>query len=164
MLPQLRDAEKDDLPIIVDIYNQSIADRLATADTSPITIDSRIDWYYQHNANRPLWVVEFDHQVVGWLSFRSFYGRPAYHQTAEISIYIATNYHRCGYGHFLLSKAIDRSPDLGLTNLVGFIFAHNQPSLNLFSKYGFVQWGYLPNIAELNGIKRSLVILGKSLL
>jgi phosphinothricin acetyltransferase len=163
ILPQLRNAVTGDLPVIVDIYNQSIVHGLATADTEAIAVESREEWYNQHDDHRPLWVVESANTVVGWLSFRSFYGRPAYHQTAEISIYIADDHQSRGYGNFLLTEAIARSPNLGLTNLVGFIFAHNQPSLHLFKKSGFMQWGFLPDIAELKGVKRSLVILGKSL-
>jgi phosphinothricin acetyltransferase len=45
--------------------------------------------------------------------------------------------------------------------LLGFIFAHNEPSLKLFKQLGFEQWAMLPDVAELDGIERSLVILGK---
>ena len=43
---------------------------------------------------------------------------------------------------------------------MGIIFAHNQPSLTLFQKFGFQQWGYLPQVAELDGVERDVVILG----
>jgi L-amino acid N-acyltransferase YncA len=158
----IRDAVEADLAAIVTIYNASIPDRLATADTEPVSVESRLAWYKQHTStSRPLWVMEIDSGVVGWLSFRSFYGRPAYHTTAEISIYVSPTYHRQGVAQQLLEKAICESPALGLKTLVGFIFAHNEPSLQLFTKYDFERWGYLPKIAELDGIERDLVILGR---
>lgn len=158
----IRDAVEADLAAIVNIYNASIPNRLATADTEPVSVESRLAWYKQHTStSRPLWVMEIDSSVVGWLSFRSFYGRPAYHTTAEISIYVSPNYHRQGVAQQLLEKAICQSPTLGLKTLVGFIFAHNEPSLQLFTKYDFERWGYLPKIAELDGIERDLVILGR---
>ena len=46
---------------------------------------------------------------------------------------------------------------------IAFIFAHNEPSIRLFSGLGFEKWGYLPEIAELDGIRRDLMILGKKL-
>ncbi|HEY9875604.1 MAG TPA: N-acetyltransferase family protein, partial [Candidatus Obscuribacterales bacterium] len=151
----IRDAVETDLAAIVNIYNASIPNRLATADTEPVSVESRLAWYKQHTStSRPLWVMEIDSSVVGWLSFRSFYGRPAYHTTAEISIYVSPNYHRQGVAQQLLEKAICQSPTLGLKTLVGFIFAHNEPSLQLFTKYDFERWGYLPKIAELDGIER----------
>jgi phosphinothricin acetyltransferase len=99
--------------------------------------------------------------IAGWLSFQSFYGRPAYQATAEISIYVAPAYRRCGVGRQLLSQAIDRSPALGLKTLLGLIFAHNKPSLQLFDSLSFQRWGYLPKIAELSGVERDLIIMGK---
>jgi L-amino acid N-acyltransferase YncA len=47
--------------------------------------------------------------------------------------------------------------------LLGFIFAHNQPSLQLFEKFGFQQWGYLPQVAHLDGVERDLVIVGRKI-
>ena len=44
--------------------------------------------------------------------------------------------------------------------LLGFIFAHNEPSLRLFEKLGFARWGCLPRVAELDGVERDLVIVG----
>ncbi len=159
----IRDAEASDLTAIVDIYNQSIPDRLATADTEPIAVASRLDWYRNRSLNRPLWVAIKNEQVAGWLSFQNFYGRPAYLHTAEISIYVANRFQRQGIGSELLATAIARSPQLQLTTLLGFIFAHNQPSIKLFTHYGFSQWGYLPDIAVLDGVERSLVILGRKI-
>lgn len=157
----IRHAIKSDLPTIIDIYNASIPSRLATADIEHITVESRRDWFDEHLPNyRPLWVMEIDDKIAGWLSFQEFYGRPAYNKTAELSIYVAPNYYRQGVGKRLLQKAIQESPNLGINTLLGFIFAHNQPSLSLFSSYQFEQWGYLPQVAELDGIERDLIIMG----
>jgi phosphinothricin acetyltransferase len=134
---------------------------MATADLEPVSIDSRFFWFYEHTPSyRPIWVMELDGTMVGWLSFQSFYGRPAYQKTAEISIYVAPAYQRRGVGRQLLSQAIRQSPNLGLKTLVSFIFAHNKPSLQLFEKLGFQRWGYLPAVAELDSVERDLMILG----
>ncbi|MCU0536167.1 MAG: N-acetyltransferase family protein [Hydrococcus sp. Prado102] len=159
---KIRDATEIDLPAIVEIYNDSIPSRLATADLEPIAIESRKRWFEEHSPkNRPIWVMEIEKTIAGWLSFQSFYGRPAYHKTAELSIYVSQLYHRQGIGEQLLQQAIAHSPHLGLNTLLGFIFAHNYPSLRLFAKYQFQQWGYLPKIAELDGSERDLIIVGR---
>jgi len=44
--------------------------------------------------------------------------------------------------------------------LLAFVFAHNQPSLRLFGRAGFVQWGRLPGVAVLDGIERDVLVLG----
>lgn len=157
----IRDAVESDLEAIIEIYNQSIPHRTATADTEPITVDSRLSWFRDRPNNRPLWVVKIDTTVAGWLSFQSFYGRPAYWQTAEVSIYVADNFQRQGIGSSLLARAIAQSPQLELKTLLGFIFAHNHASLKLFANYGFTTWGHLPQIAELDDVERDLIILGR---
>ena len=158
----IRHAKEADLAAIVNIYNQSIPSLMATADTQPVTIESKLNWYRDRALNRPLWVATDKEEIFGWLSFQNFYGRPAYVNTAEISIYVATKHHRRGVGGRLLEQAIAFSPQLQLTTLLGFVFAHNQPSINLFTNYRFTQWGLLPDVAILDGHKRSLLILGLS--
>ena len=161
-MPKIRDAVIGDLPNIVDIYNASIPSRMATADTEPISVESRKDWFYHHHpTSRPLWVIEGEQAIAGWLSFRSFYGRPAYHQTAELSIYVSPLNRRQGIGKQLLQRAIEQGSSFGLHTLLALIFAHNQPSLQLFEQFKFQRWGYLPKVAELDGIERDLVIVGR---
>ncbi|MBD2577600.1 GNAT family N-acetyltransferase [Oscillatoria sp. FACHB-1406] len=157
----IRDAAEADLPEIVKIYNASIPDRKATADTEPVSVESRCDWFAAHSPTHyPLLVVELKGEVIAWLSFRPFYGRPAYRSTAEVSIYVDPCYHRHGIGKFLLQQAIDRARDVGFSTLVAFIFAHNTASLSLFEQFNFQEWGYLPRIAELDGVERDLIVLG----
>ena len=157
----IRNATEKDLTTIVDIYNSTISDRLATADTESVTVESRLSWLQNRDFHyRPIWVMEIDKVIVGWLSFNNFYGRPAYSHTAEISIYVAANYRRRGVASQLLDRAIATCPQLEIKILLGFIFAHNQPSLNLFKKYGFEQWGLLPQVAQLDFQERDLAILG----
>ena len=158
----IRDAIEADLPAIVAIYNATIAGRMATADTQPVTVESRRNWFHEHHPNtRPLWVALENEVIVGWLSFQSFYGRPAYHATAELSIYVAPNWRRKGIGSALLAKAIEQAPRLGLKTLLGFIFGHNDASLRLFEKFDFQRWGVLPGVAELDGVERDLIIVGR---
>lgn len=160
-----RDATLDDLPKIVEIYNSTIASRLVTADLEPVSVDSKLAWFYQHNSDfRPLWIVEDSFKnTIGWVSFQDFYGRPAYQKTAEISIYIDEKFRDKGFGRQILELSIEKCPSLGIENLLAFIFAHNLPSLTLFEKFDFKLWGNLKNIAEMDGEKRSLIILGKTI-
>lgn len=160
-----RDATLDDLPKIVEIYNSTVASRLVTADLDPVSVDSKLAWFYHHNSEfRPLWMVEDSFKnTIGWVSFQDFYGRPAYHKTAEISIYIDEKFRGKGYGRQILELSIEKCPSLQIENLLAFIFSHNLPSLTLFEKFGFKLWGNLKNIAEMDGEKRSLIILGKTI-
>ncbi|TVQ53387.1 MAG: N-acetyltransferase family protein [Spirulina sp. DLM2.Bin59] len=160
----IRLATPTDLPAIVAIYNQSIPGRQATADLEPITVESRRDWFAAHTPEKyPLWVMVKGDRPIAWLSFQAFYGRPAYGATAEISLYIDSSQQRQGFGRQLLEYGLAQAPVVGITTLLGFIFAHNAPSLALFEQYQFQEWGYLPRIARLDGRDADLVILGRRL-
>jgi phosphinothricin acetyltransferase len=163
-----RIARPEDLPVIVDIYNSTVASREVTADTEPVSVESRLAWFADHNPERrPLWVIHdaadlaAEPAVLGWLSYSNFYGRPAYAGTAELSIYIAEAWRGKGIGRYCLAQAIDFAPNLAVHTLLGFILGHNAPSLGLFQKFGFDTWAKLPRVATLDGVERDLIILGK---
>jgi phosphinothricin acetyltransferase len=158
-----RDALLADLPKIVAIYNTTIASRLVTADTEPVSVESRVAWFDAHSSDkRPLWMIENEaNETLGWVSFQSFYGRPAYNATVEISIYLDTLQRGKGLGRVVLQHCIGQAPNYNMKTLLGYIFAHNEPSIKLFKSLGFEDWALFPNIAELDGVERSLRILGK---
>lgn len=158
----VRPAQLTDLPAIVEIYNAIIPGRQVTADLEPITVESRVAWLEAHDpARRPVWVADDGGRVIAWLSFDTFYPRPAYDGTAMIAIYVAESRRRSGIGRTLLQRAIDHAPNLGLRVLLGYIFAHNEPSLRLFAQFGFERWAYLPGVTRLDGMDRDVVIMGK---
>jgi phosphinothricin acetyltransferase len=60
-MPEIRyrNATQEDLVRIVEIYNSTIASRMVTADTEPVTLSSRQKWFAEYDSEkRPLWVVE----------------------------------------------------------------------------------------------------------
>lgn len=160
-----REAVLSDLGWIVEVYNSTVPGKMVTADTEPVTIESRRDWFEAHHTgDRPLWIVENEPgELVGWVSLQSFYGRPAYRATAEVSIYLEERYRGCGYGRMILQHCLEEAPEIGVKTLLGFIFAHNVPSLQLFKSLGFEEWGILPRVASWGDEEKDLKILGKRL-
>lgn len=157
-----RNATSKDLERITEIYNSTIASRMVTADTEMVTVESRQKWFDEHHETRPIWVIEdVSNTIIGWVSFQPFYGRPAYASTVEISIYLDEQQRGKGVGKAVLSYCIAQAPHLGIKTLLGFIFAHNLPSLHLFQNFGFEEWAHLPRIAVLDGEEKGLKILGK---
>lgn len=162
MESSIRLAEPRDLPALVAIYNAAIPGRMATAETEPVTVGQREEWFASFDpASRPLWILETQDGVVAWLSLRSFYGRPAYRHTVEIGIYVAPGHQRQGHAGRLLSHAISEAPRLGIKTVLAFLFAHNEASVALFARHGFAGWGKLPRVAELDGVERDLLIMGR---
>ena len=171
-------ANKADLPAILAIYNQSIAGKQATANLAPVSCEERQVWFDEHlnSATRPIYIVKavvenVDERIeqtaspiVAWGSFSDLYARPAYHISTEISIYLHQDYHGQGLGSLLTRWMLTQAPSLGIHNVVALIFAHNQPSLGLFRKLGFEQWGYMPKVCDMQGFIADVVMLGKAVM
>lgn len=160
----IRLATKADLPAIVEIYNEAIPGRTATADTTPVTVEERLEWFQKHDpATHPIFVYEDSGRVIGWTSLSAFYGRPAYKKTVEVSTYVTCQRHRTGVGTALREHMLAVCARYGVKTVLSFVFAHNIASVRLNEKFGFSIWGHLPRVAELDGIERDLVIMGKRL-
>ena len=137
----------DDLAAIVAIYNSTIPSRQVTADIEPVTVASRQAWFLEHTPEqRPIWVVEEQGRILGWLSYSNFHARAAYAATVELSIYLHEDARGKGLGSYLLQEAIAHAPTLGIRTLVGLIFGHNLPSLKLFERHGFERWANMPRV------------------
>ena len=156
----IREATENDLPAIVAIYNQSIPAGWSTADTRPIAVAERVEWFRKFDpARRPIWVAEAEGRVVATAYLSSFYaGRPAYDATAEVSVYVATAAHRQGIGRRLKEFVIGECPRLRITTLLSMHFDHNEATRRINESLGFEQMGHLKEIAVVQGHKRGLII------
>jgi phosphinothricin acetyltransferase len=168
-------ASKEDLAEVLAIYNQSIPGKQATANLALVTVDERTAWFDEHldSSTRPIYVVkalpeddeDTEHTklpIVAWGSFSDLYARTAYHISTEISIYLNQDYQGKGLGSLLTRWMLAQAPSLGIRNIIALIFAHNQPSLGLFRKLGFEQWGYMPEVCDMEGFIADVVMLGKA--
>ena len=167
----IRLAAIDDLPRIVEIYNQSVAGKQATADLQPVSVADRQAWFDAHTGNRPLVVAQTRSEtssetslgeIVGWGSLSDLYARPAYHISTEISIYVAEEAKGQGVGKALVNYLIEVAPSCGVQQVVALIFAHNTPSLAMFDRLGFETWGKFKQVCDMKGFIADVVILGKS--
>ena len=157
-LYHLCQATLDDLPAIVAIYNQSVG--VANADFAPVSVASRQAWFLAHDDNRPIWVLKKTDIVVAWVSLSNLYDRPAYVHSTEISVYVDKAYAGLGLGRYLVQTMIGYAPRLDICAIVALIFAHNTPSLVLFTGLGFENWGCLPKVCLSQGAMADVVILG----
>jgi L-amino acid N-acyltransferase YncA len=149
----VRLAARGDLPRIVEIYNQAIAARNATADTVPFTVEERLDWFNSHSEDEyPIYVfVDEDGRVGGWLSLSPYRARPALARTAEVSYYVDYTCQGKGIGTALMSHALNDCTRIGRKVLVAILLEWNTGSLKLLEKFGFEKWGHMPDVAEFDG-------------
>src|SRR5689334_21481749 len=150
---RIRFAQLDDLPAIVDIYNQSIPSKQSTGDTRPLRVEDRVAWFGEHLPDsHPIFVADVEGRVGGWCSLSAYRpGRAALRFTAEISYYIDFAYHRQGIATVLVEHALATCPALGIRHVFAIVLEGNQASLKLLEKMGFEKWGYLPRVADFDG-------------
>lgn len=140
------------LPRLVEINNQAITSRTATANTIPFLVKARRGWFYTHaHDSYPIYVCEADNQVVGYLSLSPYRDCPALARTVEVSFYVDYACHGEGIGSDLMQYAITESPRLGKKVLVAILHEWNISSIKLLEKFGFERWGFLPEVAEFSG-------------
>ena len=157
----IRLAGEDDLEAIAAILNAGIATRAATAQLDPVDVDERRAWLAGHSERYPVWVAVDDRGVAGWFSVSPWSDRVAYDLSAEVSVYVAPDRQGRGVAAFLLRHAIAEAPQLGIEVYIARVFTHNIPSLRLFERFDFQRWGVMPGVARLDGVLRSVAILGR---
>lgn len=156
-------AQDNDLASILEIYNQVIPARNITAELEPVTISQRQEWFNFHlnNPLHPLWCLFDQHnKIVGWVGFRPYLTRAAFHHTAEVSFYLCRSVHKQGVGQQVLEHALSEFKKSSLTTLVALAFKDNIPCVKLLEKNDFKCWAVLPNIADMGDHFESLVIYG----
>ena len=152
---QIRLAILRDLQEIVNIYNQAIKAGFKTGHTEPKIPQDMLAWFLEHNHSKnPVYVALDDNSVVGWCSLSPYRpGRPALKQTAEISIFIDFDHLQKGIGSQLIQYAITDSQKTGIKVLIAIILEGNESSLIAFKRNRFEQWGFLPGVANFNGVE-----------
>lgn len=158
-----RVAGLEDLPAIVEIYNQAVPSHMSTARLEPVTVEERKPWFLEHEPDKyPIFVVEHNGRVVGWCSLSTYRpGRFALRFTAEISYYIARDYQHQGVGKALLGHVLALIPSFGIKNIVAVLIDRNEASRRLLEKLGFEQWGYLPGVLDFEGVECGEFYYGK---
>ncbi len=161
---KIREATESDLPAIVDIYNVSIQDGISSTNTRPATVRRSTGWFRQHRAvGRPILVAEDKGRIVGWISMRPFYRRPAYDGTAKVMVYVEPESRGKGIGKELLDNAMSCGKSSGLNTLVCYMLADNELARMLFEDSGFESWGRFPGVARLGSSEKDLLIMGRRL-
>jgi phosphinothricin acetyltransferase len=149
----IRIAKLGDLPAIVSIYNEAVASSFATADMTAVSVDSRRDWFTEHEPTKyPIYVLEDAGEVRAWCSLSPYRrGRMALRFTAEISYYVQRDSQRKGIASRLVRHAISDCEALQIKNLFAIVLEPNTRSCSLLEKLGFERWGFLPCVADFDG-------------
>jgi phosphinothricin acetyltransferase len=140
------------------IYQEGIAGGQATFETEA---PSYAEWDARHHSCCRL-VFEAEDGIAGWAALSPVSPRAVYSGVAEVSVYVASRFHRQGIGAALLEALVAASEAAGFWTLQASIFPENEASLTLHRKLGFRIVGRRERIAQLHGIWRDTVLMERS--
>jgi phosphinothricin acetyltransferase len=147
--------------VIAAIYNEGIADRIATFETEPRSTEQVAAWF---DNQHPIVVVEGDDgAVLAFASSSTYRDRDCYAGIAEFSVYVARQHRGCGAGRIAMTALIDAATRAGFWKLVSRIFPENTASLALMVRMGFRQVGTYQRHGRLGGQWRDCVIVERLL-
>jgi L-amino acid N-acyltransferase YncA len=152
-----------DAPAIAAIYNEGIADRVATFETEPRTAGQIATTLAEKGRRYPTVVVERDGRVVAWAGAGPYRNRPAYAGVAEHSVYVARADRGTGAGRAALEALCRAYAELGFWKIVSRIFPENTASLALHERCGFRVVGVYRRHGRLDGQWRDCVIVERLL-
>jgi phosphinothricin acetyltransferase len=157
-LAAVRDADA-----IARIYNEGIADRIATFETEPRTAAQLAATLAEKGDRYPTVVVERGGEVVAWASAGAYRSRPAYAGVAEHSVYVARSARGTGAGRAALEALCRSYAERGFWKIVSRIFPENTASLALHERCGFRVVGVYRRHGKLEGAWRDCVIVERLL-
>jgi phosphinothricin acetyltransferase len=135
---QIRHPTARDLRAVVHIYNGGIAERIATFETEPRTVDDIAGWLED---GQPFLVAGREGRVVGWARANAYSDRCVYRGVGEHAVYVSPSARGQGLGSRLLIELCAEAERLGLYKLTSRVFADNLPSLAAHRTAGFEEVG-----------------------
>jgi L-amino acid N-acyltransferase YncA len=151
-----RAATIHDAAAIARIYNEGIADRVATFETRPRSADDVRAWF---DGVHPIMVVEEGGEILAFAATSPYRPRECYSGIAEVSVYVARTARRRGAGRMALAALIESARQAGYWKLVSRIFPENHPSRALIRSLGFREVGAYEKHGKLDGVWRDVIIV-----
>ncbi len=156
-----RPATPSDAEAIAGIYNEGIADGIATFETRPRTAADVRAWF---GGRFPVVVVEDeDRSVIAFASTSEYRPRECYAGIAEFSVYVARAQRGRGAGRLAVDALAAAARNAGFWKLVSRVFVENLASRALLRRLGFREVGIYERHARLHGVWRDVVIVERLL-
>lgn len=158
---RVRLAETADAPAITRIYNSGIAERTATFETEPRTIEQMAGRVQNRERYPMLVAVDAHGTIVGWAGLSEYRPRACYAGIAEFSIYLSPDARGRGTGTVLLQHLIEAARERGFWKVVSRVFPFNTASRALCRTCGFREVGVYQRHGQLDGRWIDAVIVEK---
>ena len=143
----VRNAVEDDIPQMLDIYNEVILNTTAVYDYEPHTIAMRQKWFADRKQDgMPVIVTAEGSIITGFGSFGLFRPWQAYRFTVEHSLYVKKEHRGKGIANIILSSLIEAAGEMGKHVMMAGIDADNVASIKLHERFGFEKVGHMKQV------------------
>ncbi len=160
----IRDATEADLPRILEITNEAIANTTAVWSIKPVTLAARRTWLEERQSRGfPVLVATHDKSVMGFASYGDYRPWDGYLHTVEHSVYVYPDAQGLGLGRALLEALLERAEVQGKHVMVAGIEASNTVSIALHRRVGFEEAGQLRQVGRKFGRWLDLLFMQKTL-
>lgn len=157
-------AHIDDFPEIVNIYNEAVSFGGANADTEPVEVESKRNWFDMHVSPYFIMVCEVERKIVAWCSISPYRpGRKALTKTGEISYYVLKEFQGQGIGKKIIQETINHAKEEGFNNIFAIMLDINTKSKKVLESLNFEIWGHLPDIVEFDNYTCGQYYIGKKI-
>lgn len=153
---QIRDADHDDLPGILEIHNEAVRNTTAIWDEETVDVDDRRAWLdARRRAGFPVLVAEHSGEasedgtaghVAGYASYGVWRAKSGYRYTVENSVYVHVDHHRKGIASKLMAELIERARAGSVHVMVASIESSNATSIALHERFGFRTVAVMPEV------------------
>lgn len=150
-----RPATVADAAAMAEIYNEGIADRVATFETQLRTPEDVMGWF--DGKHPAVVVVDAGEQVVGYAVTFAYADRCCYAGVAEFSVYVRRSHRGQGVGVAAMKALIAAAEVAGHWKLLSRVFVENRASLALLRSVGFREVGVHEKHGKLDGVWRDVV-------
>lgn len=160
-MTQLRAATPADVPALTAIYNEGIAGREATFETSPRAQDEVAGWLGE---GRPFVVAEGPGGAIeGFARVSEYSDRCVHSGVGEHGVYVAAQARGRGVGRALLHALCEAAESAGYYKFTSRIFTTNAASRAVHVAAGFEEVGIQRRHGRLDGEWRDCVLVERLL-
>ena len=149
---RIRDARRDDMEVIVELYNALIQTTTIAWTEQQQTLAERHEWFENQQAsNHPVLIAEAAGRIVGFTAYGSFRGSgkwPGYRQTVEHTIHVDEDHWGAGIGRNLMEALIERARANDVHVMVGAVDGDNDESIRFHERLGFVEVARMPEVGR----------------
>lgn len=161
----IRLAIPDDLPSMVETYNQAIADKVfANCDVPQRDTEKFALTYFGKNRRFAVLVyLSSNGDTIAWGALKPFSARPDDETMAEVAVYVRRDMRARGVGIRLLRALEVSAREAGFESLVAIILGPNHASARGCISQGFSERVRIPKIARLENDLVDIVWLQKKM-